>query len=201
MPIITSITLTGLVRHNNTSTIITRKARSNKRVNRTAAVALIPRIISTMSVPIVTTNNVNSKEKVTTTFVLNTRTIRVKAEFIITGRSVIRRGCGREVVGTGSVSSTMAKEARKRPIHYLEGRVAERCGQLRTRKGSFRRLRCLALKALEGTIRRNSAAGKAIVTNRVTNLMAGRRAYGRVVSRVVRRTSGLLNKYRGWKRS
>lgn len=194
VPIITDITLTGLVRHNNTSTLITRKVRSNKRVNTRAAVALMPRMMSTMSVPIVTTNKVTSKHKFTTTVVLNTRTMRVKAHFIITGRSAIRRGCGRHIIGTGSVSDRIANVSANRPVHIVHGGVAHRCLGGRGRNTPFRRLRRVALKTLHGTIIRNSIVCNDIVTNRSTNLMGGRRAYTRVVQSIVDNTRGLLKR-------
>lgn len=191
---ITSMTVTGEVRHYKTSTLITRKARTNKRVNRGAAVILIPRIMSTIRVPIVTTKKVTSKEKVTTTFVLKTRNIRVKAHFIIARRTRIRRGCGRYVLGTESVSSHIAKESANRPIHTLHGGVAGRCLRGRRTKTAFRRLRRLALKKLEETIISKSIRDKDIVTKRVTNVVGRGLAYRRIVRGLISRASRLVKK-------
>lgn len=98
----------------------------------------------------------------------------------------MRRGCGRGIVGTGSVSSRIAKVDANRPVEILEGGVAERCLGLRGRKTPFRRLRGVALNTLEGTIMSKSAMCNDIVTNRDTNLMGGRRAYGRVVRSMIK---------------
>lgn len=192
VPMITSMTLTEEVRGSNTRTIMIRNVRSNNRVKGAAALTLIPRIISTISVPIVTTNNVNSKHKVTTTFVLNTSTIRMNAHFMMTARSGTRRGFGGTVLGTGSVSAIVANRVAKRPIHILHGGLAERCLRIRGRRAdgrgpSLTGLRRVNGNTLEETAISNSGSCNSVVTKRVTNLVSGRRAYRRVVRRCVAR--------------
>lgn len=202
VPMITSMLLTGHLLHNNVSTVVTRNARSNNRMNSVAAVTLVPRMISTMSMPIVTTNNVTSNHNVTTTFTLNTGTMRVKAQFMLSRRYVTRRGCGGTMLGTGSHTAIVANLAANRPMHVVSGTLTRGCGSLRFDNNSGRRLRTLNTNALHLTTVSNGVGRNSMVVNRVSNVLASIGPYRAVVGSVVARTRAIVGGLRnldGWK--
>lgn len=107
-----------------TSTIVIINRRNNKRLNESSVKAfiLMPRITSTMSVPIVTSKKVKSNENLVTTLDLNTRNVRVKAEFITAGRYMrTSRLCGGHLIRNARGSAMIVGEAVKTPTEIVTG--------------------------------------------------------------------------------